>query len=88
MFLDTLFGKKVDNATLTKDKMAELLSTNPEVLDKFENAYKKALTDTENNSDYVNAKTVNSNKAHENNSDEQKTIINAIVSELVNDTTV
>ena len=88
MFLDTLFGKKVDNATLAKDKIAEMLSTNPEVLDKFENAYKRALTDVENSSEYVNAKTVNSDKTQESNSDEQKTIIDTIVSELVNDTTV
>lgn len=88
MFLDTLFCKKVDNVTLAKDKIAEMLSTNPEVLDKFENAYKRALTDTENNSGYVNAKTVNSDKTQENNSDKQKEIIDRIVSELVNDTTV
>lgn len=79
----------LDNNTLAKDKIAELLSTDLETLNKFEKAYQRASSALEEASGYVNAKSMANLKMSNNIiTKSQKEIIDKIVSELLNDTTV
>ena len=61
--LEKLFGNKPSDLTLAKDKIAEILSMNPEALDAFEKAYNKASIDAEESCEYLNAKTMAQTKA-------------------------
>lgn len=57
--LEALFGAKSQiDKTLTKDKIAKLLSTDPSTLEAFEKAYAKASLNAEQEYGYMNAKTM------------------------------